>query len=192
MSRTIAPATPVRCGRTSGSHDPFPPQWVALPHKIIGVSGSEGEDPRQVELIGPVAGVITYAIAACLVLVGPIVALTADSPASALCPGIITFPIGLTLAVQTYKWRGTERQFRSAGVPATAEILSVRIRKGGESPDVAELRVRISGPGFAPFKADCEVPAGAPPPRVGDRRQVVVDPSDNSFVIGYDHLFEQD
>lgn len=155
------------------------------------MSGSDEKGPRQVELIGPVAGVITYVIAAGLILTGPIVALTA-SPADALCPGIITFPIGLLLAVQTYEWRGTERRFRTAGVIGTAEITSVRIRPGGESPDVAEMKVRISGPGFDTFVADCEEDTGAPRPRVGDRRHVVVDPTDLSFAIGYDHLFEPD
>ncbi|MGI5217639.1 hypothetical protein [Nocardia sp. CA-290969] len=155
------------------------------------MSGSDEKGPRQVELIGPVAGVITYVIAAGLILTGPVVALTA-SPADALCPGIITFPIGIALAVQTYEWRGTERRFQAVGLPATAEITAVRIRQGGESPDVAELRVRISGPGVDPFKAVCEVPSLSPRPQVGDRLRVVVDPSDNSFAIGYDHLFEPD
>ncbi|WP_280399388.1 hypothetical protein [Nocardia carnea] len=152
------------------------------------MSGGDEKGPRQVELIGPVAGAITYVIAAGLILTGPIVAWTA-SPADALCPGIITFPIGIALAVQTFEWRGTERRFRAAGVVATAEITAVRIRRGGESPDVAELRVRISGPGIEPFEAECEVPAVAPAPRVGDRLHVVVDPADNAFAIGYDHLF---
>ncbi|MFI5717138.1 hypothetical protein [Nocardia sp. NPDC051750] len=155
------------------------------------MSGSDEKGPSQVELIGPVAGVITYVIAAGLILTGPVIALTA-SPADALCPGIITFPIGMALAVQTFEWRGTERRFRAVGLLATAEITAVRIRQGGESPDVAELRVRISGPGVDPFTSDCEVPSVAPRPQVGDRLRVVVDPADNSFAIGYDHLFEPD
>jgi hypothetical protein len=164
---------------------------MAAPHTVDGMSDSDEKGPSQVELVGPVAGVITYVIAAGLILTGPIVAWTA-APADALCPGIITFPIGIALAVQTFEWRGTERRFRTAGVVTTAEITAVRIRKGGESPDVAELRVRISGPGIEPFKAECEVPNVAPSPRVGDRLQVVVDPADNSFAIGYDHLFGPD
>lgn len=133
-----------------------------------------------------------YSIAAGLILLGPVLALTGDSLWDALCPAIITFPIGVAVAVTTYGERWNAKRFRVAGVVSTAEIITVRIREGGENPDVAELRVRISGPGFDTFEADCEVPAGIPRPRIGDRRQVVVDPSDCTFAIGYDHLFERD
>ncbi|MFI9534974.1 hypothetical protein ACIG56_17215 [Nocardia fusca] len=155
------------------------------------MSGSDRE-PRQVELIGPVAQVFTYSIAAGLILSGPVLALTSDSLWNGLCPAIITFPIGLAIAATTYGQRWDAKRFRAVGVVSTAEIVAVRIRQGGENPDVAELRVRISGPGFDAFKADCEVPAVLPLPRIGDRLQVVVDPSDYAFAIGYDHLFEQD
>ncbi|WP_328393567.1 hypothetical protein [Nocardia sp. NBC_00416] len=155
------------------------------------MSGSDRE-PRQVELIGPVAQVFTYSIAAGLMLLGPVLAWTGDSLWSGLCPAIITFPIGVAIAVTTYGQRRDAKRFRAVGVISTAEIVAVRIRKGGEDPDVAELRVHISGPGFDMFKADCEVPAGIPRPRIGDRLQVVVDPSDCTFAIGYDHLFERD
>ncbi|MEV5646806.1 hypothetical protein AB0L57_01020 [Nocardia sp. NPDC052254] len=160
-------------------------------HYDVEVSGSDGE-PRQVELIGPVAQVFTYSIAAGLMVAGPALALTGDSLWDGLCPTIVTFPIGLAIAVTTYGERWNAKRFRNAGVVSTAEIVAVRIRQGGENPDVAELRVRISGPGFDTFAADCEVPAVLPLPRIGDRRQVVVDPSDYTFAIGYDHLFESD
>ncbi|MGW6332819.1 hypothetical protein [Nocardia rhamnosiphila] len=155
------------------------------------MSGSDRE-PRQVELIGPVAQVFTYSIAAGLMLLGPVLALTSDSLWNGLCPAIITFPLGVAIAVTTYGQRRDAKRFRAVGVVSTAEIMAVRIRKGAENPDVAELRVRISGPGFDTFEANCEVPAGNPLPRVGDRCQVVVDPSDRTFAIGYDHLFERD
>ncbi|WP_109522615.1 MULTISPECIES: hypothetical protein [Nocardia] len=145
----------------------------------------------QVELIGPVAGVFSYTIAVGLVIVGPVFAVTGDSLWSGLCPALVTFPIGLALTVQTYRWRRSARRFRTAAVPATAQIIAVRIREGGENPDIAELTVRISGPGLDTFEADCEVPTGVPYPRIGDRRRVMVDPADSSFAIGYDHLFEQ-
>ncbi len=156
------------------------------------MSGSDSA-PRQVELIGPVARVFTYSIAAGLMLLGPVLALTGDSLWDGLCPAIVTVPIGLAVVVTTYRDRRNAKRFRDAGVISTAEIVAVvRIRQGGENPDVAELRVRISGPGFDTFAADCEVPAVLPLPRIGDRRQVVVDPSDYTFAIGYDHLFERD
>ncbi|MGW1739429.1 hypothetical protein ACWCPQ_11525 [Nocardia sp. NPDC001965] len=134
----------------------------------------------------------TYSIAAGLMLSGPVLALAGDSLWDALCPAIITFPIGLAIAMTTYGQRSNVKRFRAFGVISTAEIVAVRIRKGGENPDVAELRVRITGPGFDTFVADCEIPAVVPLPRVGDRHQVVVDPSDYTFAIGYDHLFERD
>lgn len=135
----------------------------------------------------------TYSIAAGLMLLGPVLALTGDSLWDGLCPAIVTVPIGLAVVVTTYRDRRNAKRFRDAGVISTAEIVAVvRIRQGGENPDVAELRVRISGPGFDTFAADCEVPAVLPLPRIGDRRQVVVDPSDYTFAIGYDHLFERD
>ncbi|MFQ6230086.1 hypothetical protein [Nocardia sp. NPDC002869] len=155
------------------------------------MSGSDRE-PRQVELIGPVAQVITYSIATGLMLSGPVLGLTSDSLWNGLCPAIITFPLGVAIAVTTYGQRRNAKWFRAVGVISTAEIIAVRIRKGAENPDVAELRVRISGPGFDTFTADCEVPAVLPLPRIGDRLQVVVDPCDYTFAIGYDHLFEQD
>ncbi|MEV0355655.1 hypothetical protein AB0H71_06265 [Nocardia sp. NPDC050697] len=145
----------------------------------------------QVDFIGPVAGAFTAVLAAGLIATGPAIALTSDSLWDALCPALVTFPIGLALVVQTYRWRRTARRFDAAAVPAEAEIRAVRIRAGGENPDVAELRVRITGPGFDTFEAACEIPTGVPHPRIGDRRRVLVDPADLSFAIGYDHLFDE-
>ncbi|NUS44370.1 MAG: hypothetical protein HOQ24_11860 [Mycobacteriaceae bacterium] len=152
------------------------------------MSGSGG-GASQVELIGPVAGAVMYSIAAGLVIAGPAIAVAGDSWWDGLCPGIVTFPIGIAIAVQTYEWRRNARRFRTAAVPATAEIIAVRIREGGENPDVAELKVRISGPGVDTFEADCEESAGVPYPKIGERRRAMVDPSDSTFAIGYDHLF---
>ncbi|MBL1079242.1 hypothetical protein JK358_33035 [Nocardia sp. 2] len=153
------------------------------------MSGSDSS-ASQVELIGPAAGVFTYTIAAVLVLTGPIFFIAGDSFWDALCPALVTFPIGVALAVHTYEWRRNAKRFKAVAVEATAEILTVVIRQGGENPDVAELKLRISGPGFDTFVADCETSSGVPHPRIGDRRHVMVDPSDNTFAIGYDHLFE--
>ncbi|UGT62593.1 hypothetical protein [Nocardia asteroides] len=145
----------------------------------------------QVELIGPVGGAFCFALAACLVLTGPTLALTGESLWGAVCPALVTLPIGIALAVETYRWRRNARRFRTAAIRAEAEIIAVRIRPGGENPDVAELRVRISGPGFEPFVAECEVPTGVPHPRAGDRRRVLVDPADRRFAIGADHLHDE-
>lgn len=134
----------------------------------------------------------TYSIATGLMLSGPVLALTSDSLWNGLCPAIITFPLGAAIVATTYAQRRDAKRFGAVGVVSTAEIVAIRIRKGAENPDVAELRVHINGPGFDAFKADCEVPAALPRPRIGDRFQVVVDPSDYAFAIGYDHLFEHD
>ncbi|EME15117.1 hypothetical protein [Rhodococcus qingshengii] len=85
------------------------------------------------------------------------------------------------------------KRFRAVGIAETAEIFAVnRIRDLNEGQDTAELTVRISGPGLDTFDADCEAPKGNVPPQVGDRRTVMVNPSDLTFAIVYDHLFQQD
>lgn len=85
------------------------------------------------------------------------------------------------------------KRFRAVGIAATAEIFAVnRIRDLNEGQDTAELTVRISGPGLDTFDADCEAPKGNVLPQVGDRRTVMVNPSDLTFAIVYDHLFQQD
>lgn len=81
------------------------------------------------------------------------------------------------------------KRFRAVGIAATAEIFAVnRIRDLIEGQDTAELTVRISGPGLDTFDADCEAPKSNVPPQVGDRRTVMVNPSDLTFAIVYDHL----
>ncbi len=81
------------------------------------------------------------------------------------------------------------KRFRAVGIAATAEIFAVnRIRDLNEGQDTAELTVRISGPGLDTFDADCEAPKGNVLPQVGDRRTVMVNPSDLTFAIVYDHL----
>lgn len=145
--------------------------------------------PQQVELIGPYAGVFTYVLGAGLMLVGPLVAVAGDSWAGGLCSGVVTLPIGLGLLVSTYGWRRTERNFQAVGVPGIAEVRSVdKIHPGGENPDTADLTIRITGSAFETFTAVCSLDhhAGL---SVGHTFSVIVDPADNSFAIGYDHLF---
>ncbi|QKT13709.1 hypothetical protein [Rhodococcus sp. W8901] len=157
------------------------------------MSNKNAKGPRQVELIGPAGGVMTYSIAGGLILAGPIAGWADGSLATGLWWGVFTLPIGIGLAVSTYGWRWDEKRFRAAGIAATAEILAVnRIRGSDEGQDIAELTVRISGPGFDTFDAGCEVPTGSVRPQVGDRRTVMVEPSDLTFAIGYDHLFQHD
>ncbi|WP_327094377.1 hypothetical protein OIE68_30015 [Nocardia vinacea] len=154
---------------------------------------SSGTGPRQVELIGPVAGPFTYFIAAALILAGPLSGLFGDSWVDGLCTGIFTFPIGIGLAFATYEWRATARRFAAAGLPGMAEIVAVNgIRVDGEDDSIAELTVRITGSGFETFEAECEVGARNPPQQPGERFTVMVDPADSTFAVGYDHLFPRD
>ncbi|MGW4533206.1 hypothetical protein ACWEOI_19875 [Nocardia sp. NPDC004340] len=150
---------------------------------------SENEGPRQVELIGPYAGVFAYATGVVLTLIGPILGLTGDGFADGLCVGVFTFPIGLLLLASAYEWRRAERRFQAIGVHGTGEVLSVNeIHPGGENPDTADLTIRITGPTFAPFTAECTLGnhSGLTP---GHTFNLMVDPTDNSFAIGFDHLF---
>lgn len=75
----------------------------------------------------------------------------------------------------------TERLDR-AGVPATAEVVSVEVVAGDESPDEARLDLRVSGPGVPPFDAAYRC-LDRPSLRVGARLDAVVDPSDNLFTL---------
>lgn len=157
------------------------------------MSSKNVKGPRQVELIGFAAGMMTYSIAGGLLLAGPIAWWADGSLAAGLWWGFFTLPIGIGLAVSTYGWRWEEKQFQAAGIAATAEIVAVSCIRGNDgSQDTAELTVRISGPGFDTFDADCEVLTGTVRPQIGERRTVMVKPSGLTFAIGYDHLFQQD
>lgn len=77
--------------------------------------------------------------------------------------------------------RRDARRLSAAGVAATAEILAVANHLGGEDPGL-ELRLRISGPGFAAFEADTvrpDDPALVP----GALLPAVVDPVDRLFSV---------
>ncbi|MFD7845734.1 hypothetical protein ACFV4K_22690 [Nocardia sp. NPDC059764] len=152
---------------------------------------SKNEGPRQVELIGPYAGVFTYTTGAALTLIGPILGLTGYGWADGLCASVFTFPIGLGLVASTYEWRRTGRRFQTVGVPGIGEVLSVNeIHPGGENPDTADLTIRITGPTLDPFTADCTLDNHSGLTR-GHTFDLMVDPTDNSFAIGFDHLFPQ-
>ncbi|KXK63899.1 hypothetical protein AWW66_00125 [Micromonospora rosaria] len=86
--------------------------------------------------------------------------------------------LGLRLVTRS---RRDARRLATAGVAATAEILTVAHHLGGEDPGL-ELHLRISGPGFAPFGADTirpDDPALVP----GAILTAVVDPADRLFRI---------
>ncbi len=125
-------------------------------------------------------------------LSGPLLGLTADGWASGLCAGVFTFPIGLAVVASAYEWRRAERRFQAVGVHGTGEVLSVNeIRPGGENPDMADITIRITGPTFDTFTADCTLENHSRM-TTGHTFNLMVDPTDNSFAIGFDHLFPRD
>ncbi|QLY30000.1 hypothetical protein H0264_33160 [Nocardia huaxiensis] len=149
--------------------------------------------PRQVQLIGPVGGGFTYLLAAAMMLVGPVSGAFGESLGDALCAGVFTFPLGIALAFSAFEWRASARRFDAVGVRGTAEIVAVkRVRGGGEEERKVELIVRISGGGFDAFEAECEVGARDPLQVVGERFDVMVDPEERTFAVGFDHLFPRD
>ncbi|MGX1810500.1 hypothetical protein ACWIGI_32695 [Nocardia sp. NPDC055321] len=153
------------------------------------MSRAEDREPEQVELIGPRAGIFTYLIGGCLTLFGPVLGVAGGDVIGGVCTGVITLPIGVALIVSTVRWRTNERRFQAVGVGGTAVVVAVReIRAGGENPDTADLLVEISGPRFDTFSAVCTLDHHAGLVR-GHSFAVIVDPSDNSFAIGFDHLF---
>ncbi|MGI5240599.1 hypothetical protein [Dactylosporangium sp. CA-139066] len=77
--------------------------------------------------------------------------------------------------------RHDARRLSAAGVAATAEVLAVANHLGGEDPGL-ELRLRISGPGFATFEADT-IRADDPALVPGAVLAAVVDPADRLFSI---------
>ncbi|MFI6866639.1 hypothetical protein [Nocardia sp. NPDC050406] len=144
---------------------------------------SSRAQPIQAQPIGPVGGAFCYAVAVALLGAGPLCALLDKSWFAGVIPGIFTFPIGVALVAHTVMWRSQARQL-AGGAEAIAEILSVdRIRPTGEGDETAELTIRLSGPGFEPYDAPCELPVRSRPFAVGDRFDAVVDPDDHTFAI---------
>jgi hypothetical protein len=103
-----------------------------------------------------------------------------------LVAAAVTTAFGVPLAVVLWREAAqrkldTERLGR-AGVPATAEIVSVEVVAGDEHPDEARLRLRVSGPGVPPFEAAYRC-LDRPSLLVGAQLDAVVDPSDNLFTL---------
>ncbi len=151
--------------------------------------------PREAEArVGPIGALLCRLAFLAICLPGPVllaVAVTRDSTRSPadfwglLAGGVLVTTVGVGFGV--FGWRlvarsrSDARRLSASGVAATAEILAVANHLGGEDPGL-ELRLRISGPGFAAFEADT-VRADDPALVPGALLPAVVDPVDRLFSI---------
>ncbi|WP_433084033.1 hypothetical protein ACQP1P_06390 [Dactylosporangium sp. CA-052675] len=152
--------------------------------------------PREAETrIGPIGALLSRLAFLAICLPGPIVLIGALKSGPPLSPrdlwillagDLLVTVVGVGFGV--FGWRLVTRSRRdarrlaAAGVDATAEILTVANHLGGEEPGL-ELRLRISGPGFATFEADTIRPDD-PALRPGAALPAVVDPADRLFRVG--------
>ncbi|WDZ82421.1 hypothetical protein [Micromonospora cathayae] len=151
--------------------------------------------PREAETrIGPIGALLCRVVFLSLWLPGPVllaVAVTLGPSRSPtdfwglLAGGALATVVGVGSGV--FGWRLVTRSRRDArrlaagGVAATAEIIAVTNHLGGEDPGL-ELRLRVSGPGFATFEAET-VRADDPALVPGASLPAVVDPVDRLFAI---------
>ncbi|MFJ6198076.1 hypothetical protein [Micromonospora sp. NPDC092111] len=151
--------------------------------------------PREAEArLGPIGALLCRLTFLAICLPGPVllaVAVALDPPWSSadfwglLAGGVLVTIVGVGSGVfglrLVTRSRGDARRLSVAGVAATAEILAVANHLGGEDPGL-ELRLRISGPGFATFEADT-IRADDPGLVPGALLAAVVDPVDRLFSI---------
>lgn len=153
--------------------------------------------PERVEPIGPVLFVIACAIGLVLLLggAGAAVALgiLAASGEVRGPESVLTIAAALFAAFVAYVGFGTvlhNRAVRRAtirleadGVGADARVIEVGpedVGADGASRTIW-LRVRVEGPGFPAFEADCLMPYSAARARPGARIEAVVDPVGGTF-----------
>ncbi|WP_212818549.1 hypothetical protein [Polymorphospora rubra] len=144
--------------------------------------------------LGPIGALLCRSMFLAICLPGPILivaAMTLDPPRSPtdfwglLAGGVLVTIAGVGFGI--FGWRLVTRSRRdgrrlsAAGVAATAEVLAVANHLGGEDPGL-ELRLRISGPGFATFEADT-IRADDPALVPGALLPAIVDPVDRLFSI---------
>ena len=151
--------------------------------------------PREAESrVGPIGALLCRLAFLAICLPGPVllaVAVTRDptrSPAEfwgLLAGGVLVTIVGVGFGVLGLRLvarsRSDARRLDASGVAATAEILAVANHLDGENPGL-ELRLRISGPGFATFEADT-IRADDPALVPGALLAVVVDPVDRLFSL---------
>ncbi|GAA2963875.1 hypothetical protein GCM10010483_03800 [Actinokineospora diospyrosa] len=96
---------------------------------------------------------------------------------------VFLLPLGFVLWSDAGEHKSdTERLLRD-GKPATAEVVEVELVDPGDgSPDVAVLRLRISGADVPPFETTYRGDAD-PEFRIGALLYATVDPADNLFTL---------
>jgi hypothetical protein len=151
--------------------------------------------PREAEArLGPIGAFLCRLVFLAVCLPGPVLFVAAGtlgprpSPEDfwgLLAGGVLATLVGVGSGVfglrLVARSRRDARRLSAAGVAATAEILTVAHHLGGEETGL-DLRLRISGPGFATFEADT-VRAADPALVPGAVLAVVVDPADRLFAI---------
>ncbi|MBE1487991.1 hypothetical protein [Plantactinospora soyae] len=151
--------------------------------------------PREAEArLGPIGALLCRLVFLAIFLPGPVllaVGVTVDPRQSPtdfwglLAGGVLATIVGVGFGVfglrLVTRSRRDARRLATAGVAATAEVLTVANHLGGEDPGL-ELRLRISGPGFATFEADT-IRADDPALVPGTLLAVLVDPTDRLFSI---------
>ncbi|MGW4465956.1 hypothetical protein [Micromonospora sp. NPDC004704] len=151
--------------------------------------------PREAETrIGPIGALLCRVMFLAIWLPGPVLLFVAVSQGRALSTedfwgllagGLLATLIGGGFGVWGLRLvtrsRRDARRLAATGVAATAEVLTVANHLGGEDPGL-ELRVRISGPGFATFEAETirpDDPAVVP----GAFLAAVVEPDERIFAF---------
>ncbi|GAA1256957.1 hypothetical protein GCM10009665_54200 [Kitasatospora nipponensis] len=143
-------------------------------------------EPTQVAPMGRGGALLMYLTSAVTTLNGPVMLIwSAFGGRNLLITGIVstvvTAPIGLALGFEARSDRAANRRLDAVGVAAIAEILDLRpCVLGGEEGNGVEVRLRVDGPGFAPFEATWRRTADADL-RVGLHLRATVDPSDRLF-----------
>ncbi|TCO52471.1 DUF3592 domain-containing protein [Actinocrispum wychmicini] len=138
---------------------------------------------------GPGSRVTLYVMAVVVWLTGPIVlAFAVVVEGNRWVPLVVgcvvavgTIPLGWVIWGSTSRRVAETRRLEREGVLATAEIVAVRDTDMSGMVGV-ELRLRISGEGFAPFEATVEC-TDEPDLRVGTQLTARVDPADRLFMI---------
>ncbi|WP_329101832.1 hypothetical protein OG792_22140 [Micromonospora sp. NBC_01699] len=149
--------------------------------------------PREAETrIGPIGALLCRVVFLAVCLPGPVLLYVAVSQGRSLSGadfwgllggGVLATIVGGGFGVWGLRLVARSgrdaRRLAATGVAATAEILAVANHLGGEDSGL-ELRVRISGSGFATFEAET-IRADDPALVPGAFLAVVVDPEERVF-----------
>jgi hypothetical protein len=153
--------------------------------------------PERIAPIGPVLAVLACAVGLVLLLGGAGAAVVMGwraasgevsgvdlvlEIAAALFAVLVAY-VGLGTVLYNWTVRQATISLEADGVEAVAEVIGVGpedVSQDGNSRMIW-LRVRLEGPGFPAFEANCLMPYSAAQARVGARIEAVVDPGGNTF-----------